>query len=163
MAGINKVILVGKLGRDPEMHFMQNGTAVVSISMATSDQWIDKNTNQKQERTEWHRIVAFGRPAEILEKYLSKGDSLYVEGRLQTRSWEKEGQTHYVTEIVVREFEFLGSRSGSRQNQPLNGNGHNNSARGGHNTDDNYAQPQPASDAMGSYSGVIPESDDIPF
>jgi single-strand DNA-binding protein len=110
MAGLNKVMLIGNLGRDPEIRYSQQGTAVVNFTMATNEQWTDKNTGEKQERTEWHRIVAFGKPAEILEKYLSKGSQVYIEGRLQTRNYEKDGQTHYTTEIVVTDFTFLGGR-----------------------------------------------------
>ncbi|MGM0394561.1 MAG: single-stranded DNA-binding protein [Thermodesulfobacteriota bacterium] len=111
MAGLNKVMLIGRLGRDPEIRYSQQGTAVVNFPLATNEQWTDKNTGEKQERTEWHRVVSFGKPAEILEKYLSKGSQVYVEGRLQTRNYEKEGQTHYTTEIVVTDFTFLGGRS----------------------------------------------------
>ncbi len=89
MAGLNKVMLIGNLGRDPEIRYSQQGMAVVNFSIATSEQWTDKNTGEKQEKTEWHRVVAFGKPAEILEKYLSKGNQVYIEGRLQTRNYEK--------------------------------------------------------------------------
>lgn len=111
MAGLNKVMLIGRLGRDPEIRYSQQGTAVVNFPLATNEQWTDKNTGEKQERTEWHRVVSFGKPAEILEKYLSKGSQVYIEGRLQTRNYEKDGQTHYTTEIVVSDFTFLGGRS----------------------------------------------------
>lgn len=111
MAGLNKVMLIGRLGRDPEIRYSQQGTAVVNFPLATNEQWTDKNTGEKQEKTEWHRVVSFGKPAEILEKYLSKGSQVYVEGRLQTRNYEKDGQTHYTTEIVVTDFTFLGGRS----------------------------------------------------
>lgn len=104
-------MLIGNLGRDPEIRYSQQGVAVVSFTLATNEQWTDKNTGEKQERTEWHRIVAFRKPAEILEKYLSKGSQVYIEGKLQTRSYEKEGQTHYTTEVVVNDFLFLGGRS----------------------------------------------------
>ena len=110
MAGLNKAMLIGNLGKDPEIRYSQQGTAVVNFSIATSEQWSDKNTGEKQEKTEWHRIVSFGKQAEILEKYLSKGRQIYIEGRLQTSNYEKEGQTHYTTDIIVREFQFLGNR-----------------------------------------------------
>ncbi len=115
MAGLNKVMLIGNLGRDPEIRYSQSGVAVVNFSIATSEQWTDKNTGDRQERTEWHRIVVFGRQAEVCEKYLNKGSKIYVEGRLQTRSWEKDGQTHYTTEVVVSDFQFLGGRGGDNQ------------------------------------------------
>jgi single-strand DNA-binding protein len=111
MAGLNKVMLIGNLGRDPEIRYSQQGVAVVSFTLATNEQWTDKNTGEKQEKTEWHRVVAFRKQAEILEKYLSKGSQVYIEGKLQTRNYEKEGQTHYTTEVVVSDFVFLGGRS----------------------------------------------------
>lgn len=111
MAGLNKVMLIGNLGRDPEIRYSQQGTAVVNFPLATSEQWTDKNTGEKQERTEWHNVVAFGKQAEILEKYLSKGRPVFVEGRMQTQTYEKEGQTHYITKVVVNNFQFLGGRS----------------------------------------------------
>ena len=125
MAGLNKAMLIGNLGRDPEIRYSQQGTAMVNFSVATSEQWNDRNTGEKQEKTEWHRVVAFGKPAEILEKYLSKGSKVYIEGRLQTRNYEKDGQTHYTTEIVVREFQFLGGR------QDNQGGGSNYQSSGG--------------------------------
>lgn len=118
MAGLNKVMLIGNLGRDPEIRYSPQGLAVVNFTLATNEQWTDKNTGERQERTEWHRIVVFGKQAETCEKYLSKGKQIYLEGRLQTRSWEKEGQTQYTTEIVVSNFVFLGSRDGGGQSGP---------------------------------------------
>ena len=111
MAGLNKVMLIGHLGRDPEIRYSQSGVAVVNFSIATSEQWTDKSTGDRQEKTEWHRVVVFGRQAEVCEKYLNKGSQIYVEGRLQTRNYEKDGQTHYITEIVVANFQFLGGRN----------------------------------------------------
>jgi len=110
MAGINKAIVVGRLGRDPEVRYTPDGTAVANFSVATSQEWRDKNTGEKKELTEWHRIVAFRRLAEICGEYLSKGRQVYVEGRLQTRSWEKDGVTRYTTEIVANDVQFLGGR-----------------------------------------------------
>ena len=110
MAGLNKVVLIGRLGRDPEIRHSQQGLAVVNFSIATSEQWTDKNTGDRQEKTEWHNIVVFGKQAETCEKYLSKGSQIFIEGRLQTRNYEKEGQTHYRTEIVVSNFQFLGGK-----------------------------------------------------
>ena len=112
--GINKVILVGNLGKDPEVRYSPSGQAVANVTIATSESWKDKNTGEKQERTEWHRIVFFGRLAEIAGEYLKKGAQIYVEGRLQTRKWQdKEGQDRYTTEIVANEMQMLGSRGGA--------------------------------------------------
>ena len=99
--GVNKVILVGNVGNDPEVRYMPNGNAVANVSVATSDSWKDKNTGDQQERTEWHRVVFFNRLAEIVEQYIKKGSKLYLEGRLQTRSWEQDGVKRYSTEIVA--------------------------------------------------------------
>ena len=112
MASVNKVILVGNLGRDPETRYMTGGDAVTNIPIATTDTWKDK-TGEKQERTEWHRIVFFGKLAEIAGEYLKKGSQVYVEGRLQTRKWQdKEGQEKYTTEIIADRMQMLGSRAG---------------------------------------------------
>ncbi len=108
MAGINKVILVGRLGQDPEVRYMPDGTAMATFSIATSDEWKDKTSGEKKERTEWHRIVAWRALGELCGKYLAKGRQVYVEGKLQTRSWEKDGVTRYMTEIVAAEVQFLG-------------------------------------------------------
>ena len=108
--GVNKVILVGNVGNEPEVRYMPNGNAVANISVATSDSWKDKNTGDQQERTEWHRVVFFNRLAEIVEQYVKKGSKLYIEGRLQTRSWEQDGVKRYTTEIVANEMQMLDSR-----------------------------------------------------
>ncbi len=110
--GINKVILVGNLGADPEVRYMPSGGAVCNVSLATADSWTDKQSGQKQERTEWHRVVFFNRLAEIAGEYLRKGSQVYVEGRLQTRKWEKDGVERYSTEIVANDMQMLGGRSG---------------------------------------------------
>lgn len=99
--GVNKVILIGNVGGDPEVRYLPNGNAVANVTLATSDSWKDKQTGQQQERTEWHRIVFFGRLAEIVGEYVRKGSKMYVEGRLQTREWEKDGVKRYTTEVVV--------------------------------------------------------------
>ncbi|MEJ6656345.1 MAG: single-stranded DNA-binding protein [Pseudomonas sp.] len=99
--GINKVILIGNVGGDPEVRYMPNGNAVANVTLATTDSWKDKQSGQQQERTEWHRVVFFGRLAEIVGEYVRKGSKLYIEGRLQTREWEKDGVKRYTTEIVV--------------------------------------------------------------
>ena len=113
--GVNKVILVGNLGNDPEVRYMPNGNAVANVSLATSETWKDKNTGDQQEKTEWHRVVFFNRLAEIVEQYVKKGTKLYVEGRLQTRSWEQDGVKRYTTEIVANEMQMLDSRGGASQ------------------------------------------------
>ena len=110
--GVNKAILVGNVGNDPEVRYMPNGNAVANVSIATSDQWKDKNTGEQQERTEWHRVVFFNRLAEIVEQYVKKGSKLYIEGRLQTRSWEQDVVKRYTTEIVANEMQMLDSRGG---------------------------------------------------
>jgi len=111
--GVNKVILVGNVGNEPEVRYMPNGNAVANLSIATSDSWKDKNTGDQQERTEWHRVVFFNKLAEVVEKYVKKGSKLYIEGRLQTRSYEQDGVKRYTTEIVGSEMQMLDSRSNS--------------------------------------------------
>ena len=108
--GINKVILVGNLGRDPETRYMPSGGAVTNVSVATSKSWRDRDSGEQKERTEWHRVVFFNRLAEIANEYLKRGSKVYVEGELRTREWEREGQKHYTTEIVANEMQMLDSR-----------------------------------------------------
>ena len=115
--GVNKVILVGNVENDPEVRYMPNGNAVANISIATSDSWKDRNTGEQQERTEWHRVVFFNRLAEIVEQYVKKGTKLYLEGRLQTRSYEQDGVKKYSTEIVANEMQMLDSRGATGSNQ----------------------------------------------
>ena len=158
MAGVNKVILVGRLGRDPEIRYTPDGTAVANFSIATSEEWKDKNSGEKRERTEWHRIVAWRRLGELCGEYLSKGRQVYVEGKLQTRSWEQDGVTRYMTEIIASDIQFLGgrdtgdnsgrdaSRGGSR---PATGG----AAGGGGYQDQGYPPPPYQND----------QEDDIPF
>jgi single-strand DNA-binding protein len=108
MAGINKVILIGRLGRDPEIRYTPGGAAVANFTMATSEEWRDKETGEKQERTEWHRIVAWRRLGEICGEYLKKGSQVYIEGRLQTRDWEdRDGNRRYTTEIIAQNMQML--------------------------------------------------------
>ncbi len=110
MAGINKVILIGNLGKDPELRYTPSGTAVASFSLATSEKWKDRDGNM-QDKTEWHNIVVWGRQAEIAKEYLAKGRQVYIEGRIQTRSWDdKDGNKRYTTEIIAQRLNFLGSR-----------------------------------------------------
>ncbi|ANG64755.1 single-stranded DNA-binding protein [Marinobacterium aestuarii] len=133
--GVNKVILVGNLGGDPEVRYMPSGNAVTNVTLATSESWKDKNTGQMQERTEWHRVVFFNKLAEIAGEYLRKGSQVYVEGALRTRKWQDQsGQDKYTTEIVASEMQMLGGRGGS-------GGG------GGADAGDNYNQ-----DTGGGYS-----------
>ena len=116
MASVNKAIIIGNLGKDPEMRYMPSGDAICNFSLATTDSWKDKN-GEKQEKTEWHRISMFGKLAEIAGEYLKKGSQVYVEGRIQTRKWtNKEGQDQYTTEIVADKMQMLGSRSGGGGN-----------------------------------------------
>jgi single-strand DNA-binding protein len=113
MASVNKVIIVGNLGKDPETRYAPSGDAITNITVATSDTWKDKATGEKKEATEWHRVVFFGRLAEIAGEYLKKGRSVYVEGRLRTRKWQdKDGQDRYTTEVVADQMQMLGSREG---------------------------------------------------
>ena len=112
--GVNKVILVGNLGKDPEVRYMPNGNAVANITLATSESWKDKTSGEQQEKTEWHRIVMFRRLGEIAGEYLKKGSQVYIEGKLQTRKWQdNSGNDRYTTEIVANEMQMLGSRGGS--------------------------------------------------
>lgn len=114
MSGLNKVMLIGRLGSDPELRYTPDGTAVANFSIATSEEWKDKNTGEKKERTEWHRVVAWRRLGEICGEYLAKGRQVYVEGRIQTRSWEdKDGNKRYTTEIVASDIQFLGAKDSS--------------------------------------------------
>ena len=108
--GINKVILVGNLGRDPETRYMPSGGAVTNVSIATSKGWKDRDSGELRERTEWHRIVFFNKLAEIAGEYLKRGSKVYIEGELRTRDWEKDGQKHYTTEVVANEMQMLDSR-----------------------------------------------------
>ena len=111
MAGVNKVILIGRLGNDPEMRYMPSGEAVANLSIATSDSWTDKTTGEKREKTEWHRVVAFRKLAEIIGQYTRKGSKLYVEGKLQTRKWtDQNGVERYTTEIIADSVQLLDSR-----------------------------------------------------
>ncbi|NUE95432.1 single-stranded DNA-binding protein [Gilliamella sp. ESL0232] len=120
--GINKVILVGHLGQDPEVRYMQNGNVVASLSIATSESWKDKQTNEYRERTEWHRVVIFGKLAEIAGEYLKKGSQIYIEGQLQTRKWQDQsGQDRYTTEVVINPIggtlQILGGRDSDNTSQ----------------------------------------------
>ena len=129
MAGVNKVILVGHLGGDPEMKYGSSGAAYTTFTMATSDSWV--KDGQREERTEWHRIVAFGKLAEICAKYLHKGKQIYLEGRLQTRSWEQDGVKRWATDIIAGNMQMLGSRDSNYQGGGGSGAGQGGGFGGG--------------------------------
>ena len=119
MRGVNKVIVVGNLGQDPETKYMPSGSAVTNISIATSESWKDKQTGEQKERTEWHRVSMFGRLAEIAAEYLRKGSQVYIEGKLQTDKWQdKDGNDRYTTKIIANQMQMLGSRQGQSQSTP---------------------------------------------
>lgn len=150
---INKVILVGRLGQDPELKYTPSGMAVCNFSIATSENWTDKS-GQKQERTEWHRIVVWGKLAEISGKYLAKGRQAYVEGQLQTRSWEaQDGQKRYTTEIVAKNVQFLGGASTGADN-----GAYNQSAPASNNSNDDMMNQEYNVQSDASFT-----ADDIPF
>ncbi|NTX09329.1 single-stranded DNA-binding protein [Myxococcus sp. CA051A] len=165
--GVNKVILIGNLGADPEVRFTPGGQAVANFRIATSESWQDKN-GQKQERTEWHRIVVWGKLAELCGEYLKKGRQCYVEGRLQTREWmDKENRKNYTTEVVANAVTFLGGRDAG-EGAGGGGGGRRQSGGGGQprGMDNNdYGQPPPMDDGMGGPSGGGGgnNEDDIPF
>lgn len=149
--GVNKVILVGNLGKDPEVRYAPSGQAIANITIATSESWKDKNTGEKQEKTEWHRVVFFSRLAEIVGEYLKKGSQIYVEGRLQTRKWQdKEGKDRYTTEIVANEMQMLGSRQGG------------GAPTEDYNQDKSHAS-KPAAATASAPAGGGDFDDDIPF
>jgi len=150
MASVNKVIVVGNLGRDPETRYMPDGAAITNVSVATSFQWTDKASGEKKEETEWHRVVFRGKLAEVAGEYLKKGSQVYVEGRLRTRKWQdKEGQDKYTTEIIAERMQMLGSRAGAGEPRPEPAE-----SRG--------AEPRPA--AAKKPAGKFDDmEDDIPF
>ena len=115
--GLNKVMLIGRLGKNPDMRLSQGGMAVANFTIATNEEWTDKTTNEKKERTEWHRIVAFGKLGKICGEYLAKGKQVYIEGKLQTRSWEQNGVTKYTTEIVASDMQMLDSKGTGASNE----------------------------------------------
>ena len=155
-SGVNKVILVGNLGKDPEVRYTPGGQAVANFTIATNENWTDKG-GQKQERTEWHRIVVWGKLAELCSEYLAKGRQVYVEGRLQTREWNnKEGVKQYTTEVVANQVVFL---SGGERGQ---GRGASRSTGTGSGAEDFGQPPPPYDEAQGSGGGAKAE-DDIPF
>lgn len=146
--GVNKAILIGNLGADPEMRYTQAGKAVANLRIATSERWRDRESGEQQERTEWHRVVLFGKLGEIAGEYLKKGSQVYLEGRIQTRKWQgQDGQDRYTTEIVANQMQMLGGRGG--------GGGASSTADSG----GQYGDNAPARD---SSAGAL-DDDDIPF
>jgi len=151
--GVNKVILVGNLGADPETRYTASGAAITNINIATSESWKDKQTGENQERTEWHRVVFFNRLAEIAGEYLRKGSQVYVEGSLRTRKWQgQDGQDRYTTEVVASEMQMLGSRAGEGSQQ----------SAGGGFRDNKPARPSQAPAQSAPADDNFAE-DDIPF
>ncbi len=149
--GVNKVILVGNLGKDPEVRYMPSGGAVANVTLATSDQWKDKQSGEQKERTEWHNVVFYQRLAEIVGEYLKKGSQIYVEGRLQTRKWQdKNGNDRYTTEIIASEMQMLGGRGGG-----------GSANFGGGQSSSSNSSAAPASSGGGFDDGGF--DDDIPF
>lgn len=149
MSGVNKVILIGRLGKDPEVRNLESGVSVANFTMATSETYRDRTTGEKKEVTEWHNIVLWRGLAEVAQKYLHKGDMVYIEGKLRTRSWEKEGVTRYITEVVGDNMTMLGGRSsgGSGNYQPQE-----------------YGSSRPAEKSSDSgYGGGADVTDDLPF
>jgi single-strand DNA-binding protein len=119
MRGVNRVIIVGRLGQDPEVRHLPSGSTVTNLQLATSESWKDKETGEKKERTEWHRVVIFGRTAEVAAQYLTKGQPVYIEGSLRTRKWQdKEGNDRYTTEIVASDMQFLAAQNGDARPEP---------------------------------------------
>lgn len=155
--GINKVILIGNLGQDPDQRSLPNGNAVTNIRIATSETWRDKQSGDTQERTEWHSVVFFGRLAEIAAQYLKKGSKVYIEGSLRTRQWEKEGQKHYTTEIIANEMQMLDSRSGG------GGNDYGDTGYGNYGSPRNNSSPSPAPAQRSAPPVDDGFDDDIPF
>ncbi len=188
--GVNKVILIGNLGQDPEVRFLPSGNPVANLRLATTDTWMDKQSGQRQERTEWHTLVMFNKLAEIGQQYLKKGSKIYIEGRLQTRKWQgQDGQDRYSTEIVVNDMQMLDSRGGGDipqsgnqaggyqggQSQPSQGGYGNAPQQGGGQPQRPAPQPAPAQGGQqqggqqqGNYGAPDPGSfddfdDEIPF
>ncbi|HET8791634.1 MAG TPA: single-stranded DNA-binding protein [Modicisalibacter sp.] len=186
--GVNKVILIGNLGQDPDVRFMPSGNPVANLRIATTDSWTDKQSGQRQERTEWHSVVLFNKLAEIAQQYVKKGSRIYIEGRLQTRKWQgQDGQDKYTTEIVANDMQMLDSRSGQGgggdyAQQPQQGNyaggaqqgGYANNAPQGGGQQQRPPQPAPAqnnnqgSNSGNNYGAPNPGSfddfdDEIPF
>ena len=159
--GVNKVIIVGTMGQDPDVKYSASGSAIANISIATNEQWKDKTTGQKQEKTEWHRVVMFNRLGEIAGEYLKKGSQVYIEGKLQTRKWQDQnGQDRYTTEIVANEMQMLGARGGSADFGGTSQGSGQASNQGVARPQANNPQQQQAPVANDNFGGF---DDDIPF
>ena len=154
--GINKVIVVGNLGGDPETRYMPSGSAVTNMTVATNESWKDKQTGEQKERTEWHKVAMFGRLAEIAAEYLRKGSQVYIEGKLRTRKWQgQDGQDRYTTEIIADEMQMLGGRGGAGGGGSFGGGSQQGGGQqGGGQQGGGNAPPQPGPDDF---------DDDIPF
>ncbi|PCE68753.1 MULTISPECIES: single-stranded DNA-binding protein [Salinivibrio] len=176
--GINKVILIGNLGNDPEIRYLPNGGAVANLSLATSESWRDKSTGEMREKTEWHRVVLFGKTAEVAGEYLRKGSQVYIEGQLQTRKWQDQsGQDRYSTEVVVQGFngsmQMLGGRAGPGQGQPMQPSQQQGGWGQPQQPQNNFnqqppqqqaaPQSQPQSQPQQQYNDLPDFDDDIPF
>ncbi len=155
--GLNKVMLIGNLGADPEIRYTAGGAAVANARLATTDSWRDKDSGETQERTEWHRVVFFGRLAEVVEQYVKKGSQIYIEGRLQTRKWQdKDGNDKFNTEIVASEMQMLGGRGAG-------GGGPGGAERGGSNVGGGGDGPHGDGAPRGQAEPPMDFDDDIPF
>lgn len=184
MASVNKVILVGNLGKDPETRYMPNGEAVTNVTIATTDSWKDKQSGEKKEATEWHRVVFYRRLAEVAGQYLKKGSQVYIEGSLKTRKWQdKDGVEKYTTEIIADTMQMLGSRQGAGDASPRESSGQGQRPYGGGGQSGGYeggqsgggygggrpaasqggGQPQPQSPSRPASGGFDGMDDDIPF
>ncbi len=149
MFGVNKAILIGRLGKDPEIRHLESGVAVANFSIATSETYKDKQTGEKKEQTEWHNVVLWRGLAEVAEKYLKKGEQVYIEGKLRTRSWEKDGVTRYTTEVVGDNMTMLGSKGGGEPSSPQQ--------------QENQVAPQTQDSNKGSGTSSEETVDDLPF
>ncbi len=148
MSGVNKVILVGRVGKEPEVRNLENGASVANFSLATSETYKDKTTGEKKEITDWHNIVLWRGLAEITQKYVHKGDMLYIEGKMRTRSWEKDGVTRYTTEVIGDNMTMLSTKGGG----------------GGSSSNSDYSQERPIAESQGSSTPPMHSStDDLPF
>lgn len=146
MSGVNKVILVGRVGKEPEVRNLENGASVANFSLATSETYKDKTTGEKKEITDWHNIVLWRGLAEITQKYVHKGDMLYIEGKMRTRSWEKDGVTRYTTEVIGDNMTMLSTKGG-----------------GGGSSNSEYSQERPMAESQGSSAPAHSSTDDLPF
>ena len=167
---LNKVQLIGNLGSDPESRFVQSGTAMTTFRVATSYSWTDRETNERRERTDWHRVVCWGRVAEIANQYLKKGSQAYIEGELQTRTYDRDGQTHYITEVNCRELIMLGrneydapSPGNTGYDRPAPTGGQGTYGGGGNHNSRQQSQPTPNRQSNTDTSSDEGVDDDIPF